>query len=121
MADRILLEGIQFYGFHGVAPEERAVGHHFEVDLEVSCDLRPAGASDDVDDTVDYGELARRVVALSRERRFHLLEALAATIAEDVLARHPRVERVRVRVRKLLPPVDAVMKAAVIEIERGRE
>jgi 7,8-dihydroneopterin aldolase/epimerase/oxygenase len=120
MADRIVLQGIQFYAYHGVPAEERAVGHRYEVDVEVECDLAAAGRSDDVADTIDYGHLARRVVEISRERPFHLIEALAAALAERILGENPPAERVRVRVRKLLPPIDGVVAAAGVEIERAR-
>jgi 7,8-dihydroneopterin aldolase/epimerase/oxygenase len=120
MPDRIVLQGIQFYAYHGVPPEERAVGHRFEVDVEVDCDLAPAGRSDDVADTIDYGRLARRVLEIGRERPFQLIEALAAALAERVLAENPRAERVRLRVRKLLPPIDGVVAFAGVEIERER-
>jgi dihydroneopterin aldolase len=119
MADRIVLEGIQFYGYHGVSAEEQAVGHRFAVDLEVECDLREAGRADDPDLTIDYGELAGQVVAIGRGPRLRLLEALAEAIAAEILE-HARVERVRVRVCKLLPPIDGVVAAAAVEIERSR-
>jgi dihydroneopterin aldolase len=120
MPDRIVLQGIQFYGYHGVPAEEQAVGHRFEADVEVECDLAPAGRSDDVADTIDYGQLARRVVEIARERRYHLIEALAATLAERLLADNPRAVRVRLRLRKLLPPIDGVVAFAGVEIERDR-
>jgi 7,8-dihydroneopterin aldolase/epimerase/oxygenase len=120
MADRIVLQGIQFYAYHGVPAEERTVGHRYEVDVEVECDLAAAGRSDDVADTIDYGQLARRVVEISLERPFHLIEALAAALAERILDENARAERVRLRVRKLLPPIDGVVAAAGVEIERGR-
>jgi 7,8-dihydroneopterin aldolase/epimerase/oxygenase len=120
MPDRIVLQGIQFYAYHGVPAEERAVGHRFEVDVEVECDLTAAGRSDDVADTIDYGHVARRVVEIGRERPFHLIEALAAALAERLLSEHPRAERVRVRVRKMLPPIDGVVAFAGVEIERER-
>lgn len=119
MADRIVLERIEFYGYHGVPAEEQAVGHRYAVDIELDCDLREAGQADDVGRTIDYGDVAGQVVAIGRERRFRLIEALAEAIAAELL-KHARAERVRVRVRKLLPPIDAVVAAAAVEIERTR-
>lgn len=119
MADRIVLEGIEFYGYHGVPAEERAVGHRYSVDLAVECDLREAGETDDVNCTVDYGVLARQVVEIGRGERYHLIEALAAAISAKVLT-HPLAERVRVTVRKLLPPMDGIVAVAAVEIERSR-
>ncbi len=58
--DRILLEGMIFYGRHGTLPAERELGQRFIVDIELRCDLRPAGLSDDLAKTVDYGEVHRQ-------------------------------------------------------------
>ena len=54
MGDRILLNGMTFYGYHGVRPEEKELGQRFVVDVEMELDLRAAGTSDDLTDTVDY-------------------------------------------------------------------
>ena len=58
-ADRIILKGMQFYGFHGVNPEERTLGQTYVVDLEVELDLQPAGRSDNLEDTISYTQLYR--------------------------------------------------------------
>ena len=59
--DRILLNGMVFYGRHGTLPAERELGQPFLVDVELRMDLRPAGLSDDLARTVDYGQVHRRV------------------------------------------------------------
>jgi dihydroneopterin aldolase len=119
MSDRIVLEGIEFYGYHGVSEAERVTGRRFTVDLSVKCDLRKAGLTDDVADTIDYGKLARQVIEIARGKRFKLIEALAEAIAAGVLE-NERAESVRVRVRKLHPPIDDVIAAATVEIKRKR-
>ena len=98
--DRILVSGLREMGVHGVLPEEQERPQPFEVDLELLVDLAPAGASDELADTVDYGascEAVRRVVASEHHQ---LLERLAARIAE-VCRADPRVQGVVVEVRKL--------------------
>ena len=120
-ADQIILTGMQFYGFHGVNPEERRLGQPFIVDLEAELDLRPAGASDDLADTVSYTHLYRAVKVVMEGEPRHLLEAAAADIAAAVLARHPAVAAVRVRVHKPRPPIrGSVIAAAAIAIYRTR-
>src|SRR5439155_14168054 len=64
MADRILLRSIEFYGYHGVAEAERLIGHRFSADVALTTDLERAGAIDDLDATVDYGEVCRCVLAV---------------------------------------------------------
>lgn len=119
MTDRISLHAMRFEGRHGNTALERALPQEIEVDLEVEADLGPAGASDNLADTVDYGsllEVCRRVV---EERTFKLLEAIAGTIAAEVLATSAALA-VTVRVRKLAVPVDADLDFAQVEIRRER-
>jgi dihydroneopterin aldolase len=91
------LEGLGIFGRHGATEEERTVGQTFlyDVRLEVS----DAALSDRLEDAIDYVEVAETVRAVSEARQFHLLEALAAAVADAVNDRFD-VERVRVRVRK---------------------
>jgi len=117
--DRIELRGLRALGICGVLPEERERPQPFEVDLALEVDLAPAGRSDDLDDTVDYGTLAEAVVAVVQETRFQLLEALAAAVAECALA-DARVVAVTVRLRKLRPPVPVDLASSGVRIRRER-
>ena len=117
MTDRIELRGLRATGIHGVLAEEQTRAQPFEIDLDVSMDLHAAGASDALDDTLDYGSLAERAAAVVTDERFALLERLAARIAEVVLA-DSRVRAVAVTVRKLRPPVPVDLATAAVRIER---
>jgi dihydroneopterin aldolase len=120
MSDRILLEGMAFEGTHGVHPEEQVSPQPFEVDVELSLDLRPAGQADDLALTADYGrvfDLCRRVV---ESTRFNLIEALAEAIVDELLAAFPTVEEVTVRIRKPRVDLGGPFRTAGIEIRRGR-
>jgi dihydroneopterin aldolase len=119
MSDRILLHGMRFEGRHGVGTEERELPQLIEVDLEVETDLAAAGASDDLIETIDYGPLIRLCRRVIEERSFHLLEAIADTIASAVLV-SSTATAVTVRVRKLGVPVDADLDFAQVEIRRER-
>jgi 7,8-dihydroneopterin aldolase/epimerase/oxygenase len=121
MADRIILKGIQFYGYHGVPEAEQETGHRYEVDLGMETEVAAAAAADDLALTVDYGAVAREVLALGMSRQFRLIETLATRIAEQILASQSRVEAVTVRVKKLLPPIPGVVEYAAVEITRRRE
>jgi 7,8-dihydroneopterin aldolase/epimerase/oxygenase len=118
LADQIILNGIQFYGYHGVPDAEQATGHRYEVDVTLETDVTAAAASDDVAQTVDYGAVARAVLDLGTGRQFRLIEALADTIAAQILESHPRVAAVTVRVKKRLPPIPGVVEYAAVEITR---
>ena len=120
-ADRIILTGLQFYGFHGVNPEERSLGQQFVVDLEAELDLRVPSETDRLDNTVSYTHLYRAVKAVMEGEPRNLLEAAAGTIASRVLDQHPQIDAVRVRVQKPRPPIKgSVIEAAAVEIYRSR-
>ena len=119
--DRIVLEGMQFYGFHGVNPEEQALGQSYLVDLAVELDLSQAGQSDRLDDTVSYTHLYRVVQWVMEGESRNLLETAAQAIADQVLAQFP-VDAVSVSVKKPRPPVrGSVIEHAMVEIYRRRE
>ncbi len=101
-ADRILLREIRFFGNHGATREEQDVGQWYAVDLDLFLNLAPAGRSDELTKTVDYGEVCRAVMEVGSGRRFRLIEALAEEISRCVL-NNPAVESVRTRVTKSTP------------------
>jgi dihydroneopterin aldolase len=117
--DRIVLRGLRGHGFHGVYDEERATGQPFVVDLELVLDLRPAAASDDVTDTVHYGELAQGVVAVVEGEPVALLETLAQRVADLCLA-DPRVVETTVTVHKPQAPVPVGFDDVAVTIVRRR-
>jgi len=116
--DRIILEAMTFYGYHGVNPEERKVGQPFMVDLQVYGDFRVPGRSDNLEDTVDYSELYRITKAVVEGEPHNLLESVAETIAQRILDSF-EVAAVAVRVAKPSPPVaGATLKGAAVEVYR---
>ncbi|MGH9063375.1 MAG: dihydroneopterin aldolase [Acidimicrobiales bacterium] len=117
--DAILLRGLRVLGTHGALAEEQDRAQPFEVDLDIEADLGPAGRSDSLADTVDYGAVAGRVAQVVAGSRFRLLEALAGAVAEAVLAEEA-VEAVTVTLRKLRPPVPLDLTSAGVRVTRRR-
>ncbi len=115
--DRIELRGLRALGTHGVLVEEQGRAQPFEVDLDVEADLRAAGRSDRLADTIDYGELAERVAAVISGERHALLERLAERIAETAL-QDRRVTSVTVTLRKVRPPVPLDLASAGVRVVR---
>jgi dihydroneopterin aldolase len=117
MTVTIRLQGLELHGYHGVLDEERERGQRFVFDVDLEVPER-AARSDRIEDAVDYRAVAAAVRTVSEGRRFALLEALAAAVAEELLERFPAA-RVRVRVRKpevvLDPPVE--FSAVTVEAE----
>ena len=88
-ADRLILQNMIFYGYHGVFAAEKELGQRFEVDAELYLDLRQAGINDDLEATVNYAEVYTIIKELVEEREYNLLEALAEQIADTLLAAYP--------------------------------
>src|SRR5829696_1513495 len=92
--DEILLEGMRFYAYHGVNPEERALGQRFTVDVVLAVDLHRAGQSDDLAHTVSYSAVYKLVKGIVEGEPRNLIEAVAEEIAAAILMGFPRVARV---------------------------
>ena len=119
--DRIIMEGMQFYGFHGVNVEERSLGQSYVVDLAVEIDLGVPGRSDRLEDTVSYTYLYRSVQKVLEGESKNLLEATAEDVAGRILEEFP-VDAVQVRVKKPRPPIKgSFVENAVVEIYRVRD
>ena len=120
-SDRILLEGMIFFGYHGTLPAENELGQRFVVDIEMHCDLRAAGQSDDLTQTVDYSQVYEQARAIVEGPKLNLTEAIAERIAAAVLERHALVEAVRVKVAKSQVRLgDTVLDGSAVEIFRRR-
>ncbi|MFD1102987.1 dihydroneopterin aldolase, partial [Schaalia naturae] len=116
--DIITLRGLSARGHHGVYPFEREGTQPFTVDLSLWVDTRRAAAADDLDLTVDYGEIAGEAVAVLEGPSVYLLETLAQRIAEAALA-HPRVHGVEVTLHKPMAPLRQQFSDVAITIRRG--
>ena len=115
----IRLKNMQFYGFHGVSESEKHLGGRFEVDVEMRLSLKDSCESDDLNDTINYEVIYKTVDACIRKDKFYLIEALANSIAKDILNGHP-VDCLMVRVRKPHAPVKGVLDTIEVEIERNK-
>ncbi len=120
-ADKILLESMTFYGYHGVDPAEKELGQRFIVDVEITRDLRVPGESDDLADTINYAEVFRAVREVMEGPSRDLIESVAETIAGKLLDAF-ETPSVRVKVMKPEAPIKgAMMRHAAVEIVRTRE
>jgi dihydroneopterin aldolase len=121
LTDEIFLEGMRFYAYHGVNPEERVQGQRFVVDVRIGIDLRLAGEADDLALTVNYSAVYNRVRAIVEGPPRALIEAVAEEIASAILSEFV-AEIVTVTVRK--PEVairGAILDAAGVTVTRRRQ
>ncbi len=119
--DKIIMKNLAFFGYHGVLKEENVLGQKFFVDVDLYADLKKAGISDEVTDTIHYGEVYNIVKDIVENRRFKLLEALAENLASIVLDKFPLVNEIGVQIRKPEAPVNGIYDYFGVEIRRKRD
>lgn len=102
----IILEGLKFYSFHGVAPEENKIGQNYTVNVKMEADLGKAMNSDDVNDTVNYADVYK-CIKDEMDKPSHLIEHAAKRIAERILHDFNMVESVEITLMKHNPPMGA--------------
>ncbi len=117
--DRIEIRGLRVVGIVGALSEERDRAQPFEVDVDILTDISDAGATDNLDATINYADPVQMIENIIRNEAHVLLERVATRIAEDILA-HPKVLAVEVVVRKLRPPLPADMTSTAVRIIRNR-
>ncbi|MFB7882553.1 dihydroneopterin aldolase [Microbacterium sp. NPDC056057] len=117
--DEITLTGVRAYGYHGVFEDERREGQEFVVDVTLSLSTAEAAETDDVADTVHYGEVAERIVAMVGGEPLNLIEGVAARIADDLLT-YDLVRMVAVTVHKPQAPITVPFSDVAVTIRRGR-
>lgn len=118
-ADAIELLGLEVFAHHGVLDHERELGQRFVIDVRLEVDLAPAGASDDLVDTVDYGTLAGRVAARVTDERHDLIETVAERVAEVCLD-DARVRAVEITVHKPTAPLPVPAREVAVTVRRRR-
>jgi 7,8-dihydroneopterin aldolase/epimerase/oxygenase len=117
--DRVTLRGIEVFAHHGVLAHERELGQRFVVDVTVWLDTAEAAATDDLQATVDYGELAGAVAAAATDPPAALIETVADRVADVVLADH-RVTQVEVTVHKPAAPLPVAAADVAVTVHRSR-
>lgn len=111
---------MKFYGYHGVFPEETKLGQRFAVDVIVETDLEKAGKSDNLEDSINYGEIYHVCKEVVEGKPFKLVEALAEKIAAEMLGQFSAISIVTVKVIKPDPPIPGHYDSVAVEITRGR-
>jgi dihydroneopterin aldolase len=106
---KILLEGIEFFAYHGCYKEEQIIGTRFTVDLAVETDSTAAEASDHLHDTVSYVHLYQ-AVKKEMEQNSHLIEHVARRIIDNIVANFPAITSIDLKICKLNPPIGGKLK-----------
>lgn len=119
MADRVALNGLRVFGYHGVFDNEKRDGQEFLVDITVWADLAEASRSDEVDDTLHYGVLAERAAAVVAGPSRDLVETVAAEIADDIM-KDGRPHAAEVTIHKPSAPIPLTFDDVSVTIRRSR-
>ncbi|MEZ0118056.1 UNVERIFIED_ORG: dihydroneopterin aldolase [Heyndrickxia coagulans] len=119
--DKIYIHDMEFYGYHGVLPEENKLGQRFRVSIELGLDLKRAGETDRLEETVSYADVYTSVKNIVEGQPFKLVEAVAEKLAASILALYEKVAEVTVKVTKPDPPIPGHYKSVAVEITRRRK
>ncbi|MFQ6676695.1 MAG: dihydroneopterin aldolase [Fidelibacterota bacterium] len=117
--DIIRLHNMQFYGYHGVSEFEKHLGGKFEVDVEMSANLKQACKTDDINASIDYEAVYHSVAKCIKNDHFYLIEALADSIAKELLNNYS-IDGINVRVRKPHAPIHGMLDTVEVEIFRTK-
>jgi 7,8-dihydroneopterin aldolase/epimerase/oxygenase len=112
---------MEFYGYHGVLPEENRLGQRFMVNLFVETDLKKAGLTDTLEESISYVELYQVCKEVVEGKPFKLIEAVAERITDRILERFTKVNSVTVKVIKPDPPIPGHFQSVAVEIQRSRK
>lgn len=115
--DSIVIRDLRVKANVGVTEEERATEQLLVICVEIAADLRRAGATDDLSDTIDYGRVTQEVAELVQGSRSALLEHLAEQIATHIAA-IPGADGVTVEIAKDAPPIEQDVGSVSVRIER---
>ena len=119
MLNKILINGLRLYAYHGVMEQERKVGAYFTINCEVEAEMKDAIENDFVDGTISYADIYNTIKREMVTPSF-LVEHAAGRIAKAILAEYPKAHAVRIRLLKENPPMGADCQGAGVEITMNR-
>lgn len=119
MEDRIVIEGLEIFGNHGVLQEENALGQKFIISVVMQTSVERAGISDDLNCTVNYAQVCDFVNSFVKENTFKLIETLAQKLAEQLLMGFPMIKSVEITVKKPWAPIGYPLEYVCVNISRG--
>ena len=120
MQNIIRIRKATFYGYHGVRSEEQSVGGKFEADVDIYTDFTEAAEKDSLSKTIDYHQVYSFMYHLALEQKYYLIEALATKIADEMLKKFERINKIVVKIRKNNPPLGGVVDCVEAEVVKGR-
>ncbi len=117
--DIISIKNLEIYAYHGVMPEENAVGQRFDISVDMYVDYSSATLNDNIRETVDYGEVCRKIKEFVETNTYNLIETLAERLAERILLSYNAIDKIVIEVKKPWAPVHLPIETVSVTIERG--
>lgn len=116
--DKIHIKNLEVFANHGVFAEETRLGQKFLVSLTMYMNTRTAGISDDLEQSVNYGEVSNFITEYTKAHPCKLIEAAAENLAEELLLRYPLLEGITLELKKPWAPVGLPLETVSVEITR---
>jgi len=118
---RIILTGIEIFGFHGHTAREKKKGNSFRIDLKIEGSFEDALKSDLLRDSIDYRQVVETIHKINKTERYALIETFASAIVNELLKRFPKITKLSIHLAKLSPPGMGAVSTAAIELVRVRQ
>ena len=118
--DKIIIEELEVYAYHGVAPEEKDIGQMFVVSVEITVDLEAAARSDNLSHTINYSRVCADIEQVLLSNKYDLIETAAMSVVEQILDRYTAAAAVKVLLKKPWAPLGRHLKYVAVEVERRR-
>ncbi len=118
--DKIKVNQMMFYGYHGLFAEENKLGQRFNVDVELMGDFRKAGQTDRMEDSIDYGKVYEVTKGIMEGKAHNLLESLAESIAQSMFESFSLLDVISVYIDKPGPPIPGYYQSVGVEVTRKR-
>ena len=113
----ISIEGMEFFAYHGCFAEEQIIGTKFIVDIFMNVNTSKAEISDNLHDTVNY-QSVYELVKEEMKTKSKLLEHVGRRILDKIETTFPEVEKSKIKIRKMNPPLGGKMNFVSLELER---
>lgn len=118
--DRIRIEDLEIFAYHGVFPEENTLGQKFVISADLYTDTRKAGLKDDLAESIHYGEVCAFMELYLKKHTYKLLESAAEHLAEELLLKYESLKMIRLEIKKPWAPIRLPLKTVSVEIVRGK-
>jgi len=117
--DKIKIKNLEIFAYHGVFLEENQNGQKFIISATLFCDTRKAGKTDDLLESIHYGDVSHMITKFVATNMFQLIETVVERLAEKMLLEIPLLQKVRLEIKKPEAPIGLPLETVAVEIERG--